>query len=435
MKILQIVPGTANFYCGSCIRDTALCKAIKQRGHDVILQPLYLPLLSEEENLHENSTVFFGGINMYLQQKTDFFRKTPRWVDRLLDSKSLLKLSATQVGMTKPEELGEMMVSMLLGKEGRQAKEFERFISWLKEQEAPDVIILPNGMLVSLAMAIQSEFSIPVVCTLQGEDSFINSLPEPYRSDAWRQMKEHTGYVDAFIPVSHYYAGVMAEHLDLPEDKCFVIQNGIPLQDYHETSERECQLSLGFLAHLRKEKGLHLLVEAFIRLKKDPKFAALKLKIAGTTTNADKPYIEDLQSKLRAVHLSGDVEFYTNIPRDEKIRFLESLTVLSVPATYGESFGLYVIEAMAAGTPVVQPRTAGFTEIIEQTQGGILYPEGDMDAYVSALEEMLTNPEKARTIGEQGRKAVHEQFSIEQMAEKVIRVLEHSVLSKRQIVE
>ena len=143
---------------------------------------------------------------MYLQQKTNFFQKTPRWIDRVFDSPKLLNFSANLAGMTNAKELGAMTVSMLQGDNGRQAKEYLRFTNWLQQETKPDVIILSNGMLLGLAHAIKQVIDIPIVCTLQGEDSFLDTLPEPYRSEAWRIFAEQTHCADALIPVSQYYA-------------------------------------------------------------------------------------------------------------------------------------------------------------------------------------------------------------------------------------
>jgi glycosyltransferase involved in cell wall biosynthesis len=178
-------------------------------------------------------------------------------------------------------------------------------------------------------------------------------------------------------------------------------------------------------------KGLQTLVEAYITLRKRNTVKNLKLRVAGSRTEADEPFVAQMQQMLTDAGLSADVEFLPNVDKAGKIDFLKSLSVLSVPATYGESFGLYVIEAMAAGVPVVQPRHAAFPELIEATGGGVLYDPNDPDALVNSLEEMLLNPEQARTIGEQGRKAVFECFSVERMADGSAKIFENAVARKR----
>ncbi len=430
MRILIIIPGTANFYCGGCIRDTALARALRKVGHDVVLQPLYLPLCTDEPDIENDAPIFFGGINVYLQQKVRLFRNTPRWIDKLFDSRWLLNLAAKKAGMTDASELGDMTVSMLAGEEGRQVKELHRFIAWMRHQEKPDVVLLSNGLLSGMAKAISQDLGIPVVCSLQGEDGFLDDLPEPFSKDAWRLMVENARYIDMFLPVSHYYAGVMKERMNLRPEQCVPVQNGISLDGYGDLNPIPETPVLGFLAHLFAAKGLDHLVDAFIRLKKQSEFNSLRLKIAGTMTNADEPFVEAMKKQLDEAGVLESVSFHPNITRKEKIELLKSLSVLSVPAAHEEAFGLYVIEAMAAGVPVVQPRSGGFPEIIERTGGGILYEPDDLDAYDSALTELLLQPEKAREMGVRGRESVFQYFTIERMTQEILPILERVRESK-----
>jgi glycosyltransferase involved in cell wall biosynthesis len=173
-------------------------------------------------------------------------------------------------------------------------------------------------------------------------------------------------------------------------------------------------------------KGLETLVEAYVALRARDRIADLKLRVAGSQTEADRPFVARLRARLAAEGLAGDVAFLPNVDRAGKIAFLQSLSVLSVPATYGESFGLYVIEALAAGVPVVQPRHAAFPELLEATGGGLLCEPDDPQALAAAVEELLLDPERARTLGERGRQAVREHFSAERMAENAGRVFEQA---------
>src|SRR5688500_18815558 len=89
MKILQITAGAAGMFCGSCTRDNALARELLSRGHDVTLVPVYTPTSPDEPNV-SRSHVLFGGISVYLQQHSAIFRRTPRFLDRVLDAPGVI---------------------------------------------------------------------------------------------------------------------------------------------------------------------------------------------------------------------------------------------------------------------------------------------------------------------------------------------------------
>jgi len=124
--------------------------------------------------------------------------------------------------------------------------------------------------------------------------------------------------------------------------------------------------------------------------------------------------------------LLADVEFHPNLDRAAKLDFLRQLSIFSVPALYGEAFGLYVIEAMAAGVPVVQPRTAAFPELVNATGGGILCAPGNSEALADAIEGLLLAPERRAALGRAGALAIFEKFSAEAMARGCLRVFEEA---------
>jgi glycosyltransferase involved in cell wall biosynthesis len=424
MKVVQLTAGTGNFYCGNCVRDSALVGALAKQGHDALMVPLYLPMVTDEADSISHTPIFYGGINVYLQQKSDLFRRTPRWIDALFDGNRLLRLAARKAGMTKARDLGEITVSMLKGEAGKQVKELNRLIEWLAEYGKPDLVCLSNALLLGMARRIKSALSIPVVCTLQGEDGFLDSLVDPYKQLAWETMTDRAKDVDAFVAISRYYAGVMRTRLSLRSEQVHVVHNGIALDGYSTTRQEPSIPTIGYLARMCPDKGLDKLVDAFMALKTRGRAPGLKLRIAGTMTESDEPYVRMLKKRLANQGLSQDVSFHSNISLTEKIAFLESLSVFSVPATYGEAFGLYVIESLAAGVPVVQPSHAAFPELLESTGGGILYDTEDPNALTVALESLLIDPIRARELGERGRRAVQEGFSVDRMAEGVSKVFE-----------
>jgi len=91
-----------------------------------------------------------------------------------------------------------------------------------------------------------------------------------------------------------------------------------------------------------------------------------------------------------------------------------------VPARLPEAFGLYVIEAMAAGVPVVLPDHGSFPEIIRETKAGMLYSVDEPSGLVNALSAMLGDTDQAKQFGEKGRAAVHEKYSNDRLAKELV---------------
>lgn len=429
MNIIQLTPGAAGMYCGGCIRDNALVGALRRQGHDALMVPLYTPIKTDEPS-NSYDRIFFGGLNVYLQQKSAIFRKMPGWMDRPLDNPSLLQFVAGFGVKTRAEDVGELMISMLKGEDGYQAKELEKLIDFLSHNLKPHVICLSNILLAGMARSLRQRLNVPVVCTLAGEDSFIDSLPTVQREGSWNLLRQRAVDIDAFIPVSHYYGGVMRKRLDLPENKIFVIHNGIDISGYAPAPAPPERPTIGYLARVGPEKGLRTLVEAFKILRRNNKVPNARLRVAGGVSPNDEKFVEELRVGFAKEGLARDVEFLPNISREEKIRFLQSLSVFSVPATYGEAFGLYLIEAMACGVPVVQPNHAAFPELIEATKAGVLCKPDDAQDLAHKLEALLLDEPRRAALGAAGRKKVVEHYHTDRLAKDVVKIFETAIAKR-----
>jgi glycosyltransferase involved in cell wall biosynthesis len=424
LRIVQLTPGAGKMYCGACLRDNALVLALRKMGHAVVMAPMYLPLTLDEDDQSAGTPILFSGINVYLDQQSALFRMAPSWLRRLLAAPTLLGLASGAATKTRPEDLGELTISMLRGEEGNQARELDEVIRWLR-MEKPDVVCLSNSLLVGLARRIRAEVPAPVVCSLQGEDFFLDAIPEPHRATAWRAAAERAAEVDLFISPSRYYGQLMGERLKVSPERIKVVYNGINLNGYEPTapsSKDNGPPVLGYFARMCREKGLDKLVGAFVRLKKRKGLGNLKLRVGGSCGPMDLVIVDELRRTLAAHQIQGDVEFCPNLSHAAKQEFLRSLTVFSVPAPHPEAFGLYLVEAWAAGVPVVQPDHGGYSELLTSTGGGSLFAPRDEDALTDALEKMLRAPEQARGMGEAGRAAVRERFTMEAMAGEFARL-------------
>jgi glycosyltransferase involved in cell wall biosynthesis len=315
-----------------------------------------------------------------------------------------------------------MTLSMLKGEQGNQAKELERLVDWLAAHGAGpgDWVCLSNVLLVGLARALKTRLGVKVACTLQGEDTFLDAMPEPYRSDSWAELIRRVADVDVLIAVSSYYRDVMLRRLSLPTTRVRVAWNGINLDGYEEAAPQRPPV-LGYFARMCRDKGLHTLVDAFILLAGQ---TGARLSIGGTVTAADEEFVETQKEKLRAAGLEDRASFHPNVDRAQKLQLLRELTVFSVPATYGEAFGLYVLEGMAAGVPVVAPRHGAFPELISATSGGVLCAPDDPRALADAIIDLLSDETRRLALGHAGRESVRARFSATRMAADFLAALE-----------
>jgi glycosyltransferase involved in cell wall biosynthesis len=424
MKILYLTGGAGQMYCGSCLRDNALATELISRGHDVSLLPVYTPTLTDEPNV-SGDRVFFGGISVYLEQHLPFFRHSPRWLDRLWDSKLMLNLAARRSISTSPKMLGELTVSMLKGEEGFQHKEISKLVDWLKHEGLPDVISLPYSLLLGLASPIKEALGRPICCTLQGEDLFLEGLQEPYRSESKDLIRANIKHVDAFLAVSEYYAGFMPDYLGIPPEKIRVVPLGINLQGYTQRDpERSGRFTVGFFARIAPEKGLHVLADAYRRLRAREDLDNARLEAAGYLAPEHESYLKEIQQEMMTAGLRDEFHYRGVLDREQKIAFLQTLDVLSVPATYDEPKGMFLLEAMACGVPVVQPRRGGFTEIVETTGGGELVRPDDSDSLAEGILRLARDPALAQRLGQNGFENVRKHYSVAQMANHAIAAYE-----------
>jgi len=424
MKILYLTGGAGQMYCGSCLRDNALATELIARGHDVTLLPVYTPTLTDETNV-SGGKVFFGGISVYLEQYVPLFRKTPRWLDRLWDATPVLQLASRRSISTSPKMLGELTVSMLRGESGYQQKEIAKLLEWLKHEGAPDLVSLPYTLLISLAKPLKDALRCPIVCTLQGEDLFLEGLPEPHRSESKELIRCNVKHVDAFISVSHYYADFMPGYLGIPRERIHVVPLGINLNGYEpqvesRVRERAEPFTVGFFARIAPEKGLHVLAEAYRRMRQSGELSDARLEAAGYLAPEQQDYLSEIERSMKEAGLAEEFHYRGVLDREQKIAFLRTLDVLSVPATYDEPKGMFLLEAMACGVPLVQPRRGGFTEIVETTGGGLLVEPDDVASLAAGILRLYMDPALSGQLGQNGYQKVREHYSVAKMADRAI---------------
>jgi glycosyltransferase involved in cell wall biosynthesis len=421
MRILSLTAGAAAMYCGSCLRDNALAAELIRLGHDVTLLPFYTPTLTDEANVSRQERVFFGGISVYLQQHMAMFRKTPRMLDRLWDRPSVIKAFSQGSIAVDPKTLGAMTVSTLRGEQGHQRQEIEKLLEWLVDEPRPDLVNIPYTLLISLAAPLKRALGCPIVMTLQGEDLFLEGLPASYRAEALDLIRAQVAHVDLFIAVSQYYADFMREYLGIPADKLRVAGLGISLDGVTEPAPlARDPFTIGYFARIAPEKGLHVLAETYRILRLERGLPPSRLRAAGYLPPEHEAYFDKIRRDLSTAGLAGEFEYAGAPDRHAKFAFLRSLDVLSVPSPYHEPKGLYLLEAMACGVPVVQPPHGAFPELIAKTGGGLLAHSDTPADLATRLMDIWRQPDEARELGRRGRAGVTAHYTVAHMAETVL---------------
>jgi glycosyltransferase involved in cell wall biosynthesis len=420
LDIAILAAGAGGMYCGSCLRDNALAGALIRAGHRVTLVPMYTPLRTEDGSV-AITDVYYGGVNVYLQHASKIFRHTPRPLHWLLDRPGLLKLAGRLGTSTSPAQLGPLTLSVLAGEAGPAVQELRRLVEFLKTDVRPRIVSLPNLMFIGLARMLREQVGAPVVCELTGEDVFLSQLVEPYRARAQSTIRERVRDIAGFVATSAYYADEMARYLAIDRARVAVVHPAVPGEYIAEQIARRTDdrpPTVGYVARICPEKGFGQLVDAMTLLRRMPGMADARLLAGGYLGRADRDWFAGVMRGAA----TGIVTYVGELDRKEKLELLDSIDVLSVPSLYAEAKGIYVLEALARGVPVVQPAHGAFPELIELTGGGILTAPGDLPALAGALAELLRDPGRRAELGQRGRDAVRRGFTDDHMAAKMLDV-------------
>jgi glycosyltransferase involved in cell wall biosynthesis len=423
-RIAYLTSGAANMYCGSCLHDNTLARALNAAGVETLLVPTYTPIRTDEEDVSIDQ-VFFGGINVFLQQKIPLFRHIPKFVDRILDAPWLIRRCTARGIEISPQALGALTVSMLKGPDGNQRKEVKRLIKWLANDVKPSVVILSNLLIGGCITSIR-QHDIPVIVTLQGDDIFLQDLIEPYKSQALKIMCNLAEEVDGFIVQSKFYQDVMCELFEIPRSKIQVVPLGLDLTTLPDPQPPNISnhRTIGYLARMSKEKGLHILVDAFIQLKQLPDTEDIRLLLAGWRGTTNQEYAAAEFAKLDAAGLGNDYEDLGTVDHTKKQRLLNNIDLLCVPTVYQEPKGLFALEAMAAGVPVVLPEHGAFPEMLADLEGGILFEPGNTAALSQLLHTLLENQKGLAEYGHLGRKNIFARRDANTMASNTIAAIQ-----------
>jgi glycosyltransferase involved in cell wall biosynthesis len=424
-RIAIITAGAADMYCGSCLHDNALAREVHHMGVDVQLIPTYTPIRTDETNVSLRR-VFFGGINVYLDQKVPLYHRLPTALVGWLDHPAMLRWATARGIETDASQLGPMCVSMLRGPRGRQRREVVKLCRDLEREFRPQLVSFSNMLIAGSAPLLKQRLRIPLVVTLQGDDIFLDCLPAKDRARAIAEIANIDTQIDAYLVHSQFYADKMSRYLNLERSKMHVVPLGVSaddLQTINRTPPGNDLPTIGYLARLAPEKGLHLVCQAVESLRQREPTGGVRLRVAGWLPPEHRDYADQALRGLRATDLTGAVVQYDGvIDRNQKKKFLSEIDLLCVPSPYQEPKGLYVLEALAAGVPVVSPDHGAFPELRADTGGLALFRAGDLEHLTDVLDGLLMDAGRRRALGQQGRSAVIERRSAKHAAEAVMAV-------------
>jgi len=421
MHIAIITAGGAGMFCGSCMHDNTWAKALMAQGCEVSLIPTYTPIRVDETDASLDR-VFFGGINVYLSGKYGWWNRIPKFMTKWLDHPAVIRRATAGAVSNDAHDLGSLTLSMLEGEHGPHLAAIDELANFLAKDLKPDVVIFSNALLAGAVARIKESFTGPVICILQGDDVFLDALIPQYRDPVMKLLSEKAPQFDGFLTHSEFYRDYMANYIGLSVDQFRVIPLGINLDGHDGTPQSESArpLTIGYFARMAPEKGLHHLTEAFAILKKQLPDA--KLKLGGFMPAQHQDYFNGALAPLNAYqsdidHIGSPATFA------EKVEFYKSVDVLSVPTEFLEPKGIYVLEAMANGVPVVQPAHGAFPEVIARTGGGILTSPRTPRDLATALER-LNDPVERHSLSQSAWTNVREHYNLETMAKKTIEHLE-----------
>ena len=185
-----------------------------------------------------------------------------------------------------------------------------------------------------------------------------------------------------------------------------VIPNGVDTAGCLGARESRPIRTILTVANLRREKAHETLLEAVARVA--PAHADLRVLIAG-----DGPRAAELRALARKLGVAGRVEFLGH--RDDVEALLMEADVFVLPSR-SEASPNSVLEAMAAGVPIVASAVGGLLELVQPGRTGLLVPPDDASALARAIESLLADAGRARALGEAGRAAVAQRYSFDRMA-------------------
>ena len=229
-----------------------------------------------------------------------------------------------------------------------------------------------------------------------------------------------TRQMDAVVAISQTSARYLAKKPDA------IIPHGVQVNDYAPAPDKLAawqdlgyggQYGIAILGRVRKQKGVHLFVDAGIALLgKYPDYTAL---VVGAISSSHEAFVDELKDKVERAGLSERIIF-TGELHFERIPPIFSALSLVAALSDNEGFGLTVLEAMSCGAAVLATEAGAWQEIIREDIDGHVVPVEDLAAVTHKMDTLLANPQRLATMGLAGRQRVLEQYTVEREAKALV---------------
>ena len=449
MRILKIIPGSGDgFLCENCLRDQALIAKLHEAGHEVTVIPIYLPMPEKSDQLSvindqkrgegsqlatqgvasaHSTPQFYGAVRVYLEHRFPIFKRAPLWVKRLLDSRPILKFAAKQAATSSSKNLGDLTLSVLRGEHGGQATELDELCRWLREtQEKPDLIHLSNALLLGLARRLKEVFDVPIVCSLQDEDTWIDAMPAPMANLIWEEIRARLSDVSGFLTVSEYFASKFPPRLGIPSNLVRIVHPGIDASLYPPACPSLPPV-WNVLLDPNDLKSLEFILRAFVQARRYLACANLQLHCSGTTVgNGNRALLSCLREIIGKLGKDEQAVRLSPLMTDDKerLKFIQSSSVFTVLHRVDVAFDLSLLEAMASGVPALQPASGANPEIFALAAGGVLFEPNNADALAETLVHLFADPSHLPAFAHRGHQEVAEQFTVARMAQETLAAYE-----------
>jgi phosphatidylinositol alpha-mannosyltransferase len=276
-------------------------------------------------------------------------------------------------------------------------------------REQFDIVHIHEPLIPAVSLAaLQFSDSVKV-----GTFHACHNTPRGYYYWHWL-LKRYFKRLDGRIAVSQPARDFVARHF--PGDYR-IIPNGIDLEHFAADVppiEEFCdgKVNILFLGRLEKRKGFNYLLKAYGRIKRA--FPDSRLVVVGPGTRLRRKYMKEV-SKMRL----EDVVFAGYASYSELPRYYRTADIFCAPATGEESFGIVLLEAMAAGKPIIASNICGYASVVNDGVEGLLVPTRDEEALACAISSLLNDQALRRQMGARGRATV-EKYRWDHVAQMVV---------------